>query len=313
MNKILFSLALIATSTTLLAQGPKIEGTYLPVPGTSLQQVYDTVASMLDVPSSGVNQVWDYSNKFVNAADTFIIKTYDPDSTAYAKYANGASFATFLRTPFGEGDSVLSFYKVDPLKGVSIVGGFYAQVQYDTVYFSLKDEVVLPFNISFGHDKVDTSKIFAKLLYGGYQIKAVKTKIKRLHASGYGILSTPLGTLSNVLMGKETVIEIDSIYLYYGGNYIYNSLVYPVKTNAYTRYHFLRNNTFATSELMMLQGDTAGTNIKFGWYTLPIDFGGIAGNIKDSIGNKISGGIANLYRNHSNFTKDDILASAVID
>ncbi len=313
MNKLLSTLALIVTSTTLWAQGPRIEGTYLPVPGTSLVQVYDTVATMLDVPSSGPNQVWDYANKFVNATDTFIIRTYDPDSTAYAKYANGASFATFLRTPFAEGDSVLSFYKVDPNKGVSIVGGYYAQAQYDTVYYSLEDEVVLPFDISFGHDNTQTSKIEAKLLYQGYEVKAVKTKNKRLHASGYGTLSTPLGTLSQVLMGEETVVEIDSIYFKYLGNYVFSPFVFPVKTNSYRRYHFLRNNTFATSELMMLQGDTAGTDIKFGWFTLPKDFGHIAGAVRDTAGNNITAGMAHLYRDHSNFTKDDILATAVID
>lgn len=312
MKKISSSIALIAISSALWAQAPKIDGTYLPVAGTVIKQVYDTTAAMLDVPSLGINQVWDYSNKFVNASDTFLIRTLHPDSTGYGGDATGANFATFLRVPFPEGDSIISFYKVTR-KGVYIVGGFYAQAEYDTTYQSSKNELVLPFEITSGHVGHDTSRIYAYLNYSGVQIKAVKSKVKKLEALGYGTLSTPLGTFKDVLLGKETVMEIDSIYVKSGNNYIFNSTLFPVKTNHFSRYHFLRNNTFATSELMMLQADTAGTQVKFGWYTLPSDFGHIMGMIKDSIGNAVSGGWAYLYRENSNFTKDDILAKASVD
>jgi hypothetical protein len=311
MKKLNSLLGLMVISFTLWAQVPQIDGTYLPVPGTVIRQVYDTV-STLSVPTSGSNQLWDYSNQFVNANDTFFIRTYHPDSTKYASYANGASFATFLRSPFSEGDSVYTFYKAKR-EGFYAWGGFDLKAENDTVYYSMDEELVLPFIFDYGQAGKDTSKIYAKLLYQGYEIKAVKTKIKSFSASGYGVLSTPLGSFNNVLMAEENVLEIDSVYIKVGGVYYYNSAIYSAKTNAYKRYHFLRNNPFATSHLMMLQGDTAGTEIKFGWFTLPTDFGHIKGICRDSVGNKIMSGMAYLYREHGNFTKDDILARADID
>lgn len=312
MKKISTSFALIVASLSVWAQVPKIDGTYLPVAGTVIKQVYDTTASMLDVPQAGPLKVWDYSSKFVNTTDTFVIRTMHPDSNKFGGDATGANFATFLRVPFSEGDSVLSFYRVTR-DGVYITGGFYAQAEYDTAYQSSKNERVLPFEITYGDVSKDTSKIHAYLKYSGVQIKAVKTKIKTLSAIGYGTLSTPLGTFNDVLMGKEIITEIDSIYVKSGNNYVYNSMLFPAKSNSFCRYHFLRNNTFATSELMMLQGDTAGTKINYGWYTLPADFGQITGMVKDSVGNPLPGCWAYLYREHSNFTKDDILEDALVD
>ncbi len=102
------------------------------------------------------------------------------------------------------------------------------------------------------------------------------------------------------------------------GNYVYNALIAPTGSNpavsVYDKWHFLRNNTFATTHLMLLQTtDTISNNIAYGWYTLPADFGSISGVVYDSTGTPITAGNVVLYREYSNFTKNDILAEVSVD
>jgi len=54
MKKIL-TLSFLAFSLLSFGQGPVIEGTYLPVRGTSVKQVWDT-SSVFTIPAGGANQ-----------------------------------------------------------------------------------------------------------------------------------------------------------------------------------------------------------------------------------------------------------------
>ena len=62
---------------------------------------------------------------------------------------------------------------------------------------------------------------------------------------------------------------------------------------------------------MLLEGDTAG-NLFYGWYTLPVDVCSISGHVYDTTGIGVTDGKVLLYREHSNFTKNDILAKVDI-
>jgi hypothetical protein len=61
---------------------------------------------------------------------------------------------------------------------------------------------------------------------------------------------------------------------------------------------------------MYLSSNASQTQIKHGWYTLPVDFGTISGTVFTSTleTTPATSGEAYLYRENSNFTKNDILA-----
>ena len=106
------TLLLFIFTLSVTAQGPTIEGTYLPVKGTSVKQVWDTTNFSMSIPTSGPNQIWDYTTangQFTNIVDTFQIKTFDAATAPYSQYFPTATHATFLRTPFNNpSDSLYS-------------------------------------------------------------------------------------------------------------------------------------------------------------------------------------------------------------
>jgi hypothetical protein len=98
--------------------------------------------------------------------------------------------------------------------------------------------------------------------------------------------------------------------MFNNGNYSF----YTVQNSHYFEYSFLRNNTFGSSILMFLTSDATNTYIQYGWYTLPVDFGSISGLVLDSLnGGQTQHGEALLYRENSNFAKNDILDRSTLD
>src|SRR3989304_3266207 len=96
---------------------PVIEGTYLPVRGSFIKEIWD-ISSTITVPDSGVNIVWDYSTEFTAQTDTFQIKTFHPDSIvnglSFSQYFPNATHASFLRSPLNNlTDSLYSYYIID--------------------------------------------------------------------------------------------------------------------------------------------------------------------------------------------------------
>ena len=134
---------------------------------------------------------------------------------------------------------------------------------------------------------------------------------KIMSADGYGTLITPDATYSEVMLGKEVINQIDSIFVDFigTGNYTFTTELLDVTH----RFHFLRNNTFASTHLMQINTDDTETIVRYGWYTLPVDFGSIAGTVFDTTGFPVTTGEMYLYRENSNFTKNDILATTNIN
>jgi hypothetical protein len=97
----------------------------------------------------------------------------------------------------------------------------------------------------------------------------------------------------------------------HNGNYSY----YTRQLGSYIAYAFIRNNTFGSSYLMHLTADASNSMVDFGWYALPVDFGSISGTVFTNTleTTPVTNGEAYLYRENSNFAKNDILATSVLD
>lgn len=311
--KKIFTIFLLAFGFSTIAQ-PVIEATYLPVHNTIIRQVYDTVANDLIVPTKGANQVWDYSWRYTNVLDTFDLKTFDAATTPHVNHFPNATHASFLRAPFSFADSVFNYFIVDT-NGIQNLGYFSEKKEFDTTFISSPTEWVIPFEMHYLDHIYDTSVTEGILkdyyFFGGsyYDIKYISHRTKDMLVDGYGTLSTPLGTFNDVLLGTEKQHVLDSFFVDLGAGWTYAYL----NDKYFHRFHFLRNNTFATSHLMQLNSDTAETTISFGWYTLPADIGSISGTVYDTTGMPVTNGDMILYREHSNFTKNDILATTIVD
>jgi len=301
------------------AQAPIIEGTYLPVRGTSIKEVWDITPNTLTVPDSGQNKIWDYSTQFLNGVDTFKIKTFHPDSIvnghSFSQYFPTATHASYLRSPLNNlTDSLYSYYIIDA-DGLHMLGGFNIKAQtsnnvgYDTTAIITPSELMTPSLITYGMMKNDTSKYITYGKYNNVPIKIRGIKIKEMKAIGYGILKMPNGTIfNNVLLARQIIHTTDSVFAASSNAFM---IVLP---SDYIDYSFLRNNTFGSSYLMYLNANSANTTISYGWYTLPVDFGSISGTVYDSInGAPTTQGEALLYRENSNFAKNDILDRSILD
>ena len=312
--KNLTTILLILLGVSAFAQ-PVIEATYLPVHNTEIKQVYDTVAAQLIVPTKGANQTWNYSSRFTNPNDTFALITYDAVTIPQNSFFPGATHASFLRAPFLMADSVYSFFTVDTA-GIQNLGFYSIKSTLDTNFNSVPSEWVTNQEVGYMDQIFDTSRTVGILkdyyitspVVGTYDVKYVSWRYKEMNADGYGTLSTPLGTFNDVLLGSERHTVVDSFFVDLGFGWVFAQ----TSGSVFDRYHFLRNNTFATTHLMQLNADTNG-NVTYGWYTLPVDVGSISGTVYDTTSLPVTNGEMILYREHSNFTKNDILARTTVD
>ncbi len=311
------TLILFFYTLTFVAQSPIIEGTYLPVINTSIKEVWDTTFNSMTVPTSGPNQIWDYRNsngQFNNVVDTFQIKIFAPSATPYAAYFPAATHASFLRTPFNNvSDSLYSYYVIDH-GGLYNIGGFNIKKSFDSTIVSNPYEYYCPSLVPYLFTDQDTSRYigYAKNI-SGYSGKIKGTKFKTMTAVGYGTLLLPNANYNNVIQVKENVVIIDSFYVDIMGIGVYT---YAGKqTTNFVVYEFLRNNTFGSSYLMYLHATPSGLNISYGWYSLPVDFGSISGSVYTNTleTTPVTNGEAYLYRENSNFAKNDILATTNLD
>ncbi len=309
---------LFLLSLTVFAQGPPVvEGTYLPVRGTSVKQVWNTVSGALSIPVSGANIVWDYSNQFPNAVDTFQVKTFHPDSTAmrFHQYYPTATHASFIRTPIPADptDSLYAFFVIDS-GGLHLLGGFnIKQVHDSTAIIHLPGELLVPSTCTYGMTVIDTSKYtFYSNHYSGFPVKVKGTKAREMTGFGYGTLKLPGAIYTNTLLAKQKISTVDSVFVDFNhsGTYVF----YTIQVATYYFYSFVRNNTFGSSFLLHLKTNAANTSIVNGYYVLPVDFGSISGIVYDSInGAPTTHGQALLYRENSNFSKNDILDRSTLD
>ena len=295
-----------------LAQ-PTIETTYLPVVNSKFRQVYASSAASITLPSKGANQVWDYANQFPNTTDTFDFSSVDPDQTPYSSFFPSATHAAFSRVPLGINDSSYQYFRIDT-NGLESLGFYSILDVYDTVFIASPSERLSPFDWNYGDVVRDTSLVQGDVddypyLGGSYNVRIKTYKYKEAVADAYGSLVTPIGTFDDVLIVSEKIHTIDSFFVNLGSGFI------PATNseNHYKRIRFIRNNTFGSSFLMELATDTAETQVSFAWYILPTDVGSISGTVYDTTGLAISNGDMILYRENSNFTKNDILATTTVD
>ena len=308
---------LLLTFSFISFAQPIIEGTYLPVRGSSIKEIWD-ITSTLTVPDSGANIFWDYCTQFTAQTDTFQIKTFHPDSIvnghSYSQYFPNATHASFLRSPLNNlSDSLYSYYIIDA-DGLHMLGGFNIRAQtannvgYDTTAIMNPSELMTPSIVGYGDIKYDTSKYVTYGRWNGNSIKISGRKYKKMIGYSYGTLKMPNGSIfNNVLLARQNIHTIDSVFLA-GSNYFLT-----VQNSDFIDYSFLRNNTFGSSYLMYLNVNAANNFVNYGWYALPVDFGSISGTVYDSLGVTVTNGEALLYRENSNFAKNDILDRAPLD
>ncbi len=314
--------AILMTMSILgIAQGPVIEGTYLPVRNTSIRQVWDKTPGSVAIPSVGTNMVWDYrisNGQFTNIVDTFKITMLDPAQTPYGQYYPTATHAAFIRTPYNNvSDSLFQYFRID-YDGIHTVGRFSEKKEYDSTQTNIRPEFYAPPAMPLGYSKNDTATYIAyanNYNYLGYKAKVKGRKIKNFTYVGYGTLRLPSGDYNDVALIKETYSIRDSIFIDYppvDGNYVYFG---PPQTSSGVIYEFFRNNTFGSSYLAYLSANPSNTTVDYSWFTLPIDFGSISGSVFTSTAETtpITTGEAYLYRENSNFTKNDILAKAQVN
>jgi hypothetical protein len=349
MKKILLFTLAILSLTSLFAQ-VTISGTYLPVVNTQIKQVWNqnpnTNSIVLPAPayssdSNDAAQVWDYSNSFPLSAnvDTFALRTYSPDSTSVivnlagdsiSHYFPGATHVSFIESPFADADSLWSFYRVDT-SGMYNLGHFILKspnisglVFDDTTLTFVNEELVVPFELNYGDHYSDTSIQEAYFMYeyngNNYPAKYIKETHFDYNVNGHGTLKTPSGTFNDVLLATGFVEKRDSLLIEFTpGNYTHipNSNVPGLNDySAGKRHFFLANNTFATSILMQVNTHATTSNVHYGWYTLPSEVGTIQGTVyEDTLSNPgvIADAEVYLFREHGNFTRDDVLATTVTD
>ncbi len=322
--KKLFALFLIFNAITFFAQTPPvIEGTYYPVRNTSIKQVWDTTPGSIALPSIGPNQVWDYrftNGQFLHVMDTLRFKILDPATTPYHQYFPAANQAAFIRSPFkGRVSDSLYYYFKNTLTDVSIVGGFNIQNKFDSTISYSNHEFYAPSQITYNSTFVDTARYVAyakhyEYLSSTYAVKLRGCKIKTVQYIGYGTLKLPNFTYNNVALIKESYVIKDSIYvdLANNGNYINTGQVQSSTSNVY---QFFRNNTFGSAYLAYFAANSSNTQVSYGWYTLPVDFGSISGNVYTDAteSTPVTDGEMYLYRENSNFAKNDILAKTTVN
>ncbi len=309
MRRIFYTLLLLSTCLTGFSQAT-IEGTYLPVINTRILQVWDTAAPTMNVPTTGANQIWDFSNDFSAIVDTFEMAVKEPTTTPYFNYFPDATHASYLRSPFQLADSLWLYFEVDT-SGMYNLGYFSEKQDFDSVVFATPPEFVIPMEFTYGDVFTDTSRYAGDITYQGFPAKLVREAHKVMSANGYGTLITPDATFNEVILGTEEIYQYDTLYLDVMGNG--NYAPFWTDSSDWHRFHFMRNNTFATTYLMEINTNVAETEVKYGWYTLPVDFGSISGYVYDTTGIGVSDGEMYLYREHSNFTKNDILATTMIN
>ena len=310
-------LSLYAIST--MAQ-PIIDGKYLPARETSVNMVYDSTSNFA-IPAIGANVNWNYTtnnldNNFnaVNNQGPYYFKTQQFDSCASWQSFPGATLSGHSVAPVYLSflDSADLFFKVS-LKGLQSVG-FYSNKKLlaginisPAAYVANNLAIDIPLSIGYNIPVITDTFVavgYPTIFIAGlaYPAKIIHTTMKTMSTPGYGTLKTPAGTFPDVLLAKEASIDIDSIM--WGVNF---ANVFTISKDTFENYTFLRNNTFGSSMLLVIHESRHNTD--WGRYTLPTDFGSISGTVTDSgqAGLPVTSGVAVLYREKSNFTREDVL------
>ncbi len=344
--KKLFTLLILSVKLVAVAQnnGPTIDLKYLPVAGTGSTEVWNT--HVTKIPSAGANQVWNYYQAFSSVKqhnEIHIVNTYYynqiPNNTnridttitnnaaLYATQANNKArslsptHALFLTLPAGGSgifndivDSSYEFLRIDT-NGLFIVGVYNIKDKYDTCVRYQVPELVFPPNASMNSATIYDSAHYTidkvNANSGNVHVDAYVKKTFVPHGFGTLILPNTLGTDSivykDVLVTK--VISHRVHYLTIAGTTVVDDIDKE-------EYFFLRNNPFGTAYLMWVSAAASNPSLAVNTYYInPYKTGYISGKVfTDSTETtKVTVGKAYLYRDSSNFKKNDILAVASLD
>lgn len=320
MKKIIILLVVVCQLKHIAqTNAPVLEGTYLPVRNTTFLQVWDTIPNVMSVPTIGPNQLWDYTQtngQFLNIVDTFPITTVDPASTPYGQYFPNATHAAFMRTPFQARflvDSNYTYWQIDKT-GMYVVGGFNTKSIIDSSMTFYNKEFFSPEFFAYQNFLQDTSQYVGYLKnVAGFKARVKGRRIKTTTYVGYGTLKLPYATYNNVALIRENRAQVDSIFvdLFNTNNYTFLT----INSGSSIGYNFLRNNTFGSNYLMYLHVTPNNTSVEWGWYNLPVNVGSISGKVfaNSNETQVVSSGEVYLYREYSNYTKNDILAKSKLD
>ena len=303
--------------------------------------------SLFPLPTDGLIQgneyFWDYSSMPTSIEtgtnkNTHSLITYHPDSVN-VQTAIGSHLPNFLAAAQGEASHVSHWTSPIPnftdMWTVSLVNesGMYSvgHVNADNSPFLLdfeihdengldSKELIIPSYVDINTHKFDTSVYYSELpidpFYStGTPITVKQTIYKELEVIGWGSIKTPIDSLGGVLLGRERVEKTTRYYDNPTGTI--NDTLLGVTSSSRFRYYFLRNNTFATSLIMEFDTDTILSNPTsyYAWYTLPSKVGSIEGTVFDTTGSAsaLPNAEVYLFREHSNFTRNDVLATVTTD
>lgn len=258
MKKILTLLTFVSSALISFAQGPTIEGTYLPVRGTAIRQVWDTLPGTIPLPAGGTNMNWDYRGYFTDPTNTFKIATFHADTTPYFHHFNtmpdSATHASYLYSPLNDiSDSLYSYYIVDRDDGIFMLGGRSEKARphfagtspkyyfgKDTTYKitnknpNKRGELYAPANISYSSSQMydTTSSLTYGQAYTGapfYQTVPLIVKgwkSKTFKSIGYGTLIMPDSSVySDVLLARIQSDFVDSIFNGTNGTFINSTML----------------------------------------------------------------------------------------
>ena len=306
--------------------------------------------SSFPLPTDGLIQgneyFWDYSSMPLSSdtvgnpsgnINTYSLKTYHPDS-AMVQMEIGGHLSNFL-TPGQDEAPQVSNWK-SPIQGFTDVwtyslvtdSGMYSighvnasnqpvliDIEIHDLYGMDSKQLTLPSYIDINTHKFDSVVLVTELPIDPFYstnspITIKRSEFRELEIIGWGSMKTPIDSLGGVLLGRERV-NIETKYYNNPAGTINDTLLGSSSESEF-RYYFLRNNTFATSLLMQFNTDTLSTPTpKYAWYTLPVSVGSIEGIVYDTVNGTIpvEDGEVLLFREHGNFTRDDVLARADID
>lgn len=323
-----------ATTITLLGtvsaqlSGPEVEGVYLPIRGTIVEQVWaDGPEVAMDMPAMGENMTWDFVSWFVDSGftlDTNKFETMLPQAGPIdPNVFDGASHTAMYQAEGEQLDSVFSYFKIEN-GGLYQVGAY--QAKADVLFTLPQPELIMPSSVQFGMDVIHDTSFFvsAPRMIGDTTIEGqnvqdaeLSVRIKRyreISVAGHGSLTTPAIeggiTFDDVVMVKEKVIEIQTIRVTgiseTGGFSFSFSQDFPGETYYYTNFNFIRQIGAGSDMQMSLQTDSAETEVIMGWYSLPLKVGKICGTVKDSTGDPITDGEVLFYEENELYPKNDL-------
>ena len=215
--------------------------------GDSLYQSIDTLPNNSSISPQGTgNQTWDFSS--VEAHDNDTIYLLHTEETPYYESFPNSNVCAFILP-----DTIYQYLTRNET-GL-IINGMVLDINNngaaDTVIFERSESfIALPAN--YNDKTMDTTK--AELIIGN--MKLIQTKFKTDTIDAYGELTIPLGTFSS-LRFFTTSIQIDSIYSYSGGNWVFTT------ENIDTSYNFSwwTNDAAAKMELCNFRYDFTGDSI----------------------------------------------------